>query len=142
MGPTRRTGRAAELWLLIFAAVIVTSALVIVELNQGHGLTVHLAYYGGAYLLALTLAHLIIRRFAPYADPVLLPVVALLNGIGLVMIYRLDLAAAVKAAANGVKAPPAQASAQLLWTGIALVLFLGVLVIVRDHTVLANYSYT
>ncbi len=138
----RPTGRAAELWLLIFAAVIVTSALVIVELNQGRGLTLHLAYYGGGYLLALTFAHLMIRRFAPYADPVLLPVVALLNGIGLVMIYRLDLAAAVKAAANGVDAPPAQAPAQLLWTGIALLLFLGVLVVIRDHTVLAKYSYT
>ncbi len=141
-GRTRRTGRAAELWLLIFAAVIVTSALIIVELNQGRGLTLHIAYYGGGYLLALTFAHLMIRRFAPYADPVLLPVVALLNGIGLVMIYRLDLAAAVKAAANGVKAPPAQAPAQLLWTGIALLLFLGVLVVIRDHTVLAKYSYT
>ena len=142
MGRPRRTGRAAELWLLIFAAVIVTSALIIVELNQGRGLTLHIAYYGGGYLLALTFAHLMIRRFAPYADPVLLPVVALLNGIGLVMIYRLDLAAAVKAAANGVKAPPAQAPAQLLWTGIALLLFLGVLTVIRDHTVLAKYSYT
>ena len=138
----RPTGRAAELWLLVFAAVIVTSALVIVELNQGRGLTLHLAYYGGGYLLALTFAHLMIRRFAPYADPVLLPVVALLNGIGLVMIYRLDLAAAVKAAANGVPAPTAQAPAQLLWTGIALLLFLGVLAVIRDHTVLAKYSYT
>ncbi len=83
-----------------------------------------------------------IRRFAPYADPVLLPVVALLNGIGLVMIYRLDLAAAVRAAANGVDPPAAQAPAQLLWTGIALLLFLGVLVVIRDHRVLAKYSYT
>ena len=139
---TRPTGRAAELWLLVFAAVIVTAALVIVELNQGRGLTVHLAYYGGGYLLALTFAHLMIRRFAPYADPVLLPVVALLNGIGLVMIYRLDLAAAVRAAANGVPAPKAQAPAQLLWTGIALLLFLGVLAVIRDHRVLAKYSYT
>ncbi len=141
-GRIRPTGRAAELWLLIFAAVIVTSALVILELNQGRGLTLHLAYYGGGYLLALTFAHLMIRRFAPYADPVLLPVAALLNGIGLVMIYRLDLAAQVNAAANGTAAPPAQAPAQLLWTGLALVLFLSVLVVIRDHTVLAKYSYT
>ncbi|MET3805869.1 cell division protein FtsW (lipid II flippase) [Nakamurella sp. UYEF19] len=141
-GRGRRTGRSAELWMLIFAAVIVTAALVIVELNQGKGLTFHLAYYGGGYLLALTFAHLMIRKFAPYADPVLLPLVALLNGVGLVMIYRLDLAAAVKAAAAGQEAPTAQAPAQLLWTGVALLLFLGVLVIIRDHTVLAKYSYT
>ncbi|MDQ2739878.1 MAG: FtsW/RodA/SpoVE family cell cycle protein [Actinomycetota bacterium] len=130
------------MWMLIFAAILVSSALVIVELNQSRGLSMRLAYYGGGYLVALTLAHLMTRRFAPYADPVLLPLVALLNGLGLVMIYRLDLAAAIKAAANGNKAPALQAPAQLLWTGIALVLFLAVLMIVRDHTVLARYSYT
>jgi len=139
---SRPTGRGAELWMLIFAAILVSSALVIVELNQSRGLSMRLAYYGGGYLVALTLAHLMTRRFAPYADPVLLPLVALLNGLGLVMIYRLDLAAAIKAAANGNKAPALQAPAQLLWTGIALVLFLAVLMIVRDHTVLAKYSYT
>ncbi|SDO57833.1 cell division protein FtsW, lipid II flippase [Nakamurella panacisegetis] len=138
----RRTGRGAELWMLVFAAIIVTGALIVVELNQGRGLTLHLAYYGGGYLVALTFAHVMIRRLAPYADPVLLPLVALLNGIGLVMIYRLDLAAQSKAAANGTPAPAAQAPAQLLWTGIALVLFLGVLLVIRDHTVLAKYSYT
>jgi len=128
--------------MLVFAAIVVTCALIVVELNQGRGLTVQLAYYGGGYLLALTCAHLMIRKFAPYADPVLLPLVALLNGIGLVMIYRLDLAAQVKAAAASVPAPTAQAPAQLLWTGISLLLFLGVLAFIRDHTVLAKYSYT
>ena len=59
-----------------------TAALIIVELNQSRGLSLRLAYYGGGYLVALTLAHLMTSRFAPYADPVLLPLVALLNGIG------------------------------------------------------------
>ena len=108
------------------------------ELNQSRTLSITLAYYGGGYLVALTFAHLMIRRFAPYADPVLLPLAALLNGIGLVMIYRLDLAAEVRAAAAGEAAPSAQAPAQLLWTGISLLLFLAVLMIIRDHTVLAK----
>ncbi len=141
-GARRPTGRSAELWMLLFAAVIVTAALVIVELNQNRGLTVRLAYYGAGYLAALAIAHLLIRRFAPYADPLLLPLVSLLNGLGLVMIYRLDLAAAVRAAAENKPAPAQQASAQLLWTGVALVFFLIVLAVIRDHTVLANYSYT
>ena len=64
----------------------------IVELNQNRTLSWTLAYYGGGYLVALAIAHLLVRRYAPYADPLLLPIVALLNGIGLVMIYRLDLA--------------------------------------------------
>ncbi len=139
---TRPTGRAAELWMLIFAAAIVTSALVIVELNQSRTLSWRLAAYGGGYLLALAVAHLVVRRFAPYADPLLLPLAALLNGIGLVEIYRLDIAASAKASAAGRPAPGLQAPAQLMWTGVALVFMLVVLMVIRDHTKLANYAYT
>ncbi len=137
-----RTGRVAELWLLIFAAIIVTSALVIVELNQNRSLSWTLAYYGGGYLAALAIAHLLVRRYAPYADPLLLPIVALLNGIGLVMIYRLDLARTVAAVNRGEEVPAPQASLQLVWTAVALVFFLIVLLVIRDHTVLQSYAYT
>ncbi|WP_420124274.1 FtsW/RodA/SpoVE family cell cycle protein [Nakamurella sp.] len=141
-GAPVRTGRTAEFWLLVFAAVVVTSALVIVELNQNRTLSWELAYYGGGYLLALAVAHLLIRRYAPFADPVLLPIVALLNGIGLVMIYRLDLAREISAVNRGEEVPTPQASLQLVWTGVALVCFLIVLLVVRDHTVLQSYAYT
>ena len=137
-----RSGRRAELFLLVIAAVVVWSGLVIVGFQLGRGVSVDLAWYGGGFLLVMGGARLVVRRFAPYADPVLLPVAAVLNGVGLVMIYRLDLAAADKAAAAGDSAPAGQASAQLLWTAVGVVLFGVVLVVVRDHTVLANYSYT
>ena len=78
--------------LLAFAAVLVTAALVLVEANQEQELTRSLIYVGAAYLALFTVAHLAVRKLAPYADPLMLPCVALLNGLGLVMIHRLDLA--------------------------------------------------
>lgn len=41
-------------------------------------------------MLAL-LAHLAVRWRIPYADPVILPCVVLLNGLGLTMIHWIDL---------------------------------------------------
>ena len=86
--PTRRN---AELLLLCFAALITVAALLIVEANQERGLRWDLTGYGLVFLAVFGSAHLAIRRFAPYTDPLLLPIVALLNGLGLVMIHRLDL---------------------------------------------------
>jgi hypothetical protein len=83
-GPVRggRSGRRAELFLLVIAAVVVWSGLVIVGFQLGRGVSWDLAWYGGGFLLVMGCAHLVVRRFAPDADPVLLPVAALLNGVG------------------------------------------------------------
>ncbi|NED06554.1 FtsW/RodA/SpoVE family cell cycle protein, partial [Streptomyces sp. SID6648] len=48
-----------------------------------------LSYGFGLGLLA-GVGHLVVRKFAPYADPLLLPLATLLNGLGLVAIWRLD----------------------------------------------------
>jgi cell division protein FtsW (lipid II flippase) len=135
--PTRR---GTELLLLAFAAGIVTFALILVEANQEQELTWAIFWYGLAYLAVFTIAHLAVRRWAPYADPLILPSVALLNGIGLVMIYRIDLAMAEKAAQNGNAFSP-DAPKQILWTALALVLFLVVLIFVNDHRTLTRYGY-
>ena len=133
--PNRRN---AELFLLGFATVITTVALLIVEANQEQGLSWDLASYTLAYMALFGAAHLTIRRFAPYADPLLLPVVALLNGLGLVMIHRLDLAAG-DVAAVGVRGP--SANQQMLWTLVGVVAFSLVVVFLRDHRILARYGY-
>ncbi len=49
--------------------------------------------YAGGLAAMVAAAHLAVRKLAPYADPLLLPCAALLNGLGLVLIHRLDLAA-------------------------------------------------
>ncbi|GAA1249661.1 FtsW/RodA/SpoVE family cell cycle protein [Pseudonocardia aurantiaca] len=136
------TGRGIELVLLAFAAVLVTGALVLVEANQEQELTRVLIFVGLAYLGLFTIAHVAVRRFAPYADPLILPCVALLNGLGLVMIHRLDLAEADRAQALGREAPTELISRQIAWTAIGLVLFVAVLWIVRDHRTLSRYAYT
>ncbi|MQY13692.1 putative FtsW-like protein [Streptomyces sp. RB5] len=82
------------------------------------------AFQGALGLLALGAVH----RLAPYADPLLLPVPVLLNGLGLILIHRLD------AAAPGRDAAPAQ----LLWSMLGMGVFLAVLVLLPDHRWLAR----
>ncbi|WP_421843231.1 FtsW/RodA/SpoVE family cell cycle protein [Mycobacterium sp.] len=132
--PTRRN---AELLLLCFAAAITVAALFIVEANRKRGLHWDLATAGLAFLALFGSAHLAIRRFAPYTDPLLLPIVALLNGLGLVMIYRLDLV-------GEDVGPPNQPSAtqQMLWTLVGVAAFALLVALLKDYRQLARYGYT
>ncbi|GAA3375538.1 FtsW/RodA/SpoVE family cell cycle protein [Streptomyces sannanensis] len=88
------------------------------------------AYGAGLGGLAL-LAHFAVRFRAPYADPLLLPISVLLNGLGLVLIYRLDLETPHDRAAP----------AQLIWSTVGVALFITVVVLLRDHRVLQRYAY-
>ncbi|MFN2496203.1 MAG: FtsW/RodA/SpoVE family cell cycle protein [Pseudonocardiaceae bacterium] len=137
-GPNRNR----ELAMLAFASLVVTTALVLVEVNQSQELTRSLLYYGAAYLGLFAVAHIAVRILAPYADPLILPCVALLNGLGLVLIHRLDLAEAAAAASVGDPIPSGDVPRQIAWTTLALGLFVTVLVGVRDHRMLARYGYT
>jgi cell division protein FtsW (lipid II flippase) len=134
--PALPNRRNAELLLLCFATVITTVALLIVEANQEQGITWDLASYTLAFLTLFACAHLAIRRFAPYADPLLLPVVALLNGLGLVMIHRLDL---VAGGVTGIRGP--SANQQMLWTLVGVIGFSLVVIFLTDHRLLARYGY-
>ena len=136
------TKRSLELIMLAFASIVVTTALVLVELNQQQEVTRSLLYYGAAYLALFGTAHIAVRLLAPYADPLILPCVALLNGLGLVFIHRLDLAEATAAAAVGDPIPDGNVPNQIAWTALALGLFVAVLVLIHDHRMLARYGYT
>ncbi len=135
--PPMPTRRNAELLLLGFAAVITMVALLLVEANQEQGLSWDLLQYLVGYVALFAGAHLAIRRFAPYADPLLLPIVALLNGLGLVMIHRLDLTAPLDAGA----APGPSANQQMLWTLVGVIGFAAVVAFLHDHRMLAKYGY-
>jgi cell division protein FtsW (lipid II flippase) len=134
--PPMPTRRNAELLLLCFATVITAAAFVIVEANQDRGLHWDLITYAVAFLAPFAVAHLAIRRYAPYADPLLLPVVALLNGLGLVMIHRLNLPEGVSDSEHP------GANQQMLWTILGVAAFATVLTLLKDHRQLAGYGYT
>jgi len=137
LAPVTPTRRNAELALLCFATLITVVALLIVEANQEQGISWDLASSTLAFLTLFVCAHLAIRRFAPYADPVLLPVVALLNGLGLVMIHRLDL---IGGPLNAQRGPSEEQ--QMLWTLVGVVGFSLVVIFLKDHRILARYGYT
>ena len=86
--------------------------------------------------------HLVVRRRARYADPILLPVATLLTILGLVMIYRIDVAAAQRAVRNETPAPTPDVYAQLTWFAIAAVFFAAVLILIKDHRRLQRYTYS
>lgn len=131
--PRVTTRRGTELFLLIFAAIIVTCAIMLVEFSQEERITSQLFYYGAAFLALFGTAHLAVRRWAPYADPLILPLVALINGVGLVMLHRLDLAEVFGYPYTG---------KQIAFVTVGVILFILVLALVKDHRELAKYGFT
>ncbi|KPC87193.1 cell division protein FtsW, partial [Streptomyces sp. NRRL F-6602] len=74
----------------MFAVVIPVFAYVNVGLAINDEIPTGLIGYGIGLGLLAGVGHIVVRRFAPYADPLLLPLATLLNGLGLVLIWRLD----------------------------------------------------
>jgi cell division protein FtsW (lipid II flippase) len=138
VGATPPTRRGTEAALLGFAVLITVVAQAIVDLTITGSLRPEMAGFS-AWIAALwVIAHLVVRRWAAYADPLLLPSVALLTGLGLAVIHRLDLAAGqVNSTVTREDAP-----VQLIWASLGVALFVTVLVVVRDHRMLSRYAYT
>jgi cell division protein FtsW (lipid II flippase) len=132
-----RRRRGAELFLLVLSLVVGIGAYAAVGLGVKGRVPADIVPYGG-WLVALCLvAHLVVRFFAPYADPVLLPVVAALNGLGLAVIHRIDLGYAQLHSSIG-----PFARTQLVWMTLGVALFVLVLVFLRDHRRLQSLTYT
>ncbi|GAB09247.1 cell division protein RodA [Gordonia araii NBRC 100433] len=140
---TSDRARRTELVLIGFAVALVSVALLLVETAQRQQLTLDVVKYIGAYLGLYLVAHMVVRRFAPNADPLILPIVAILNGLGLVLIHRLDLGAARagESITGGVEVKH-NADQQMLWTLLGVVAFTAVLIVIRDHRTIARYAYT
>ena len=138
--PASRSRRRTELIMLVFAFALIAFALANVGFTLKGGLPAGAALYLAVYLAIVLLAHLAVRRFAPWADPLLLPLAALLNGLGIVMMDRLS------AQANPARGVPAisaaQANLQIAFSAIGIGCFVAVLVLIREPRVLQRYTYT
>ena len=103
--PTRRN---AELLMLIFAVLSSSRPRPRSKRRATARFSSRLITYAAVPIGIGVITHLVIRKVAPYADPLLLPIAVLLNGLGLVMIHRLDLGleAAGRATTASASAPP------------------------------------
>jgi cell division protein FtsW (lipid II flippase) len=130
--PTRRN---VELVLLLFAIVVAEAAYAIVGLTVQGAVPQDWWLVGGGFALIVLAVHGVLRWRARYADPVILPIATVLNGLGLVMIHRLDLA-------HHFNKSTSLATRQLAWSAIGVACAIAVIIYVRDHRSLARYTYT
>ncbi|MEN3583091.1 FtsW/RodA/SpoVE family cell cycle protein [Streptomyces sp. ZYX-F-203] len=127
--PPRRRG--SELALIVLAVLVSVLGYCAVGLARHGTLPPDAAGYGAGLGGLALLAHLAVRLRAPHADPLPLPIGVLLNGLGLVLIYRLDLETPGEAAAP----------TQLVWSALGIVLFTAVVSALRDHDTLRRHTH-
>ncbi len=119
--------RSTELSLGLLAVVIVGVGYLLVQLADRPDVPPDLWVLLLALLGLFVIAHLAVQRLAPGADPVLLPLAALLNGVGFVTVARLD---------------PELGRGQALWAAVSVAAFVGTLAVVRRVRTLERYRYT
>ncbi|WP_414171746.1 FtsW/RodA/SpoVE family cell cycle protein [Clavibacter tessellarius] len=124
----------SSLALVVLASVINGGALYLVQLGA-LGAFDQSFFLPATGLAVLVLGmHVALRWLAPDADPFILPIATVLNGLGIAAIYRLDLA-------GGYSGWESVAVRQIVWSGLAIVCALAVIVLLKNHRVLQRYRY-
>ena len=124
-GPNPR--RRTELGLLILSALIIVAAYVLAAAGTTAKIPGDLGPFLAIVLGLALAAHVANRIYAPDANPVLLPLVSLLNGLGYVMIARIG--------------PPHFATAQAGWTAVGVGAYIITLMVIRRSRDLDRYRY-
>lgn len=127
VGKSLITRRNTELLLLCAAAVPVLLLYAMYLVNAKAELNASTLAVPIGLFVAFAVAHVAIRFLAPGADPVILPVVFLLSGIGIAFVTRLK---------------PELAVNQVLWLFISVAAMVATLMLVRNLDDLASYKYT
>ena len=125
--------RNLELFMLLFGFGLYAFELAQVQLATIFILRPDAWFFWSLPVVAATVFHLVLRYRASDADPLLLPIAFLLNSLGIVMIYRLDLVKAIGAVDRTV------GERQVIWTVVAIVLGAIVLFLVRSHLSFRRY---
>lgn len=127
--------RNTELVLLLFAIGLNAFELLQVELSTMSKVTPDFWLYFGPLALSALALHLVLRLRAREADPLILPIVVTLNGLGIAEIYRLDIAAIAN------KQTELFAEKQVTWTVVAMALAAAVIMYIPNHLFLRRYVY-
>lgn len=119
--------RNTELSLLLIALIVGAGATVLAALALNQHKAARTAPYLVVIVVAYVAAHIVVRRFARQADPLLLPLAAIVNTIGLAAIYRLS--------------PKNLGPTQVVWTVVGIACFTATVVLLKDFRALARYKY-
>jgi peptidoglycan glycosyltransferase len=125
--------RTTELGLLVLGTLFVVGAYLLASVPEDSDIPTTVGPFLGVIVGLPLAAHFAVRRFAPHADGMLLPLASLLNGLGYVFIVRIDEAR---------PSPDGLAGLQSVWMVLGVAAFLGTLVVVRDARKLEGYRYT
>ncbi len=126
--------RNTELGLLVLSTLVTVGAYVLASLAEDSEIPSNIVPFLGVVIGLQVVAHVGMRRLAPRADGMLLPLATLLSGLGYVFIVRID-----EANPNGAAG---LAGLQAMWLGVGVAAFIGTLVVVQDLRVLERIRYT
>jgi cell division protein FtsW (lipid II flippase) len=127
--------RNLELALLVVACIINVMSILLVQLGANGHIDTGIVPLGAGLVVLVFAMHIAMRFVATNADPFILPVITVLNGLGIAMIYRLDLA-------KGLTGWNSAGIRQIVWTAIAIALSIAVIVLIRNYRVLQRYRFT
>lgn len=134
---TPGTKRNTELALLLFAIAISLGAYALVDITTSEDQSLSAGFWPYAIVFPafVIAAHFVLRFYAAYADPVILPIAVALNGIGIAMIHRIDVGAPNARGAPFTTKHMIMAAAGIVGLAILIILL-------RRHQKLRAYTYT
>lgn len=130
-----RPKRLVEMLLMLVAVSVGIGGYVLTTINRTGDVPAGLTQHIAILIAVAVVAELGMLVWAPYADPVILPIAVALTGLGLAMIYRLDMSyVLLEEHVVGMR--------QLIFVGVAIIAAFGTLILIRDQRTLRRFTYS